>query len=148
MSGIICAIRGGAVSRPTIDQAIRTARETGLPIYFLYVVNLDFLMRTDHIRVHTITAEMREMGEFILLAAQDMATAQGVTAQGMLREGIVADEIVALCHELAADYAILGQPRALQTQNVFTNDLLDTFSQRIMQETGTAVIFATDGGTS
>ncbi|MCA9932636.1 MAG: universal stress protein [Ardenticatenaceae bacterium] len=147
MSGIICAVRGGAASQPTINQAIRTALETGLPIYFLYVVNLDFLMRTDHIRVHTITEEMREMGEFILLTAQDKAAAQGVAAHGVIREGNVADEIVALCREMAAEYAILGQPRAVQAQNVFTDDLLDTFSQRIMQEAGTAVIFAA-GSTS
>jgi hypothetical protein len=39
MSGIVCAIRGGSSSRPTVNQAILTANETGLPPYFLYVLN-------------------------------------------------------------------------------------------------------------
>lgn len=43
MSGIVCAIRGGKSSQPTINQAIHTALKTNLPIYFLYVLNLDFL---------------------------------------------------------------------------------------------------------
>ena len=43
MPGILCAVRGGPASQPTIAKAIALAQETGLPLYFLYVVNLDFL---------------------------------------------------------------------------------------------------------
>ncbi len=61
MSGIVCAIRGGASSQPTINQAIRTAIETNLPIYFLYVLNLDFLKKGAQSRTQTISEEMREL---------------------------------------------------------------------------------------
>ena len=73
MSGIVCAIRGGASSQPTINQAIRTAVETNLPVYFLYVLNLDFLKKGTQSRTQTISEEMQELGEFILLAAQAQA---------------------------------------------------------------------------
>ena len=43
MSGVICAVRGGPDSQSTVARAIALARESGLPLYFLYVVNLDFL---------------------------------------------------------------------------------------------------------
>lgn len=142
MSGIICAIRGGAASQPTIRQAIRTAREVGEPLYFLYVVNVDFLLHTSHSRVQTISRELRELGEFILLTAQTRAEGEGVSAQGILREGSVSEVIVALCHELGADYVILGRPRSRQAENVFTHDMLSDYSQRIEQETGARVIFA------
>lgn len=69
MTGIVCAIRGGPASQPTITHAVSLAQETGLPLYFLYIVNLDFLSHTTSSRVHTITQEMEQMGEFLLLTA-------------------------------------------------------------------------------
>lgn len=48
MSGIVCAIRGGPFSRPTIDKAIALSRESGQQVHFLYVINLDFLSNALH----------------------------------------------------------------------------------------------------
>jgi nucleotide-binding universal stress UspA family protein len=143
MSGIVCAIRGGASSRPTINRAVTTAKETGLPLYFLYVLNLDFLMRAGQSRTQTISEEMHELGEFILLAAQAQAKAHDVTAEAVIREGhVVADEIIGLCREVAAEYVILGRPLGTKEANVFTHEQLDQFGRHIEQETGTIVIYA------
>ena len=68
MPGIVCAVRGGTDSQATIAEAIDLAQGTGLQLYFLYVVNLDFLVRTSVGRTHTISEQMHQMGEFILLA--------------------------------------------------------------------------------
>ena len=147
MSGIVCAIRGGASSQPTINQAIRTAIETNLPIYFLYVLNLDFLKKGAQSRTQTISEEMRELGEFILLAAQAQAKRQGVTAEGVIREGhVVGDEIIGLCHELTADYVILGRPLAAKAENVFTHEQLDQFGRHIEKEAGATVIYPVEDG--
>ena len=144
MSGIVCAIRGGASSQPTINQAIRTAIETKLPIYFLYVLNLDFLNKAGQSRTFTISEEMQELGEFILLAAQAQAERQGITAEGIIREGdVVGDEIISLCHELTADFVILGRPREAKQENVFTHEQLDQFGRHIEEETGARVIYPT-----
>ena len=142
MSGIVCAIRGGASSQPTINQAIRTAIETNLPVHFLYVLNLDFLKKGQQSRIQTISEEMQELGEFILLAAQAQAERQGVAADGVIREGhVVGDEIIGLCHELTADYVILGRPMEAKVENVFTHEQLDKFGSHIEQETGAIVIY-------
>jgi len=147
MSGIVCAIRGGAASQPTINQAIRTAIETNLPIYFLYVLNLDFLKKGSHSRTQTISAEMQELGEFILLTAQAQAEREGATAAGVIRAGdVVGDEIIGLCHELTADYVILGRPKAATERNVFTHEEIDQFGYHIQQETGAKVIYPTGDG--
>ncbi len=146
MSGIVCAIRGGPASQPTIAQAVTLAQKTGLPLHFLYVVNLDFLSRVGSGRVHTISEEMHQMGEFILLTAQATATAQGVTAQGAVRHGNVGDEIIGLCRELDAAYVILGQPQVQGKANIFTKNLLKKFSERIERETGAKVFFAEGSG--
>jgi len=147
MSGIVCAIRGGASSQPTINQAIRTAVETNLPIYFLYVLNLDFLKKGSHSRTQTISEEMQELGEFILLAAQAQAEQKGAIAEGVIREGhVVGDEIIGLCHELTADFVILGRPKEAMEQNVFTHEELDQFGLHIEHETGARVIYPTGDG--
>jgi nucleotide-binding universal stress UspA family protein len=141
MSGIVCAVRGGPASQPTIARAIELAQETGLPLSFLYVVNLDFLLRTTSSRVHTISEQMSQMGEFILLSAQDTAARRGVEAEGVIRHGNVSEEIIRVCHELAADYLVLGRPRLEQEEPVFTRERLHQFAARTEEQTGAKVVF-------
>jgi nucleotide-binding universal stress UspA family protein len=146
MGGIVCAIRGGPDSQPTIARAISLAVEPVRPLYFLYVVNLDFLSHAGSTRVHTISAEMRQMGEFILLSAQAQAAAQGVTAQGVVRSGNVGEEITQLCHEIAADYLVLGKPRTHREESLFTDRLLAEFVEQTEAQTGARVILAEGAG--
>jgi nucleotide-binding universal stress UspA family protein len=141
MSGIVCAIRGGPHSQPTIDKAISLAGETDLPLHFLYIVNLDFLAHTLSTRTHTINQEMESMGEFILLAAQRQAVDQGVTAETVVRHGSVGEEIVKLCQELSADYLVLGRPQLDEEEaNVFTNARLRMFVELVEKRSGAKVI--------
>ena len=140
MSGIVCAVRGGPASQPTIQKAITLAQETGQKIYFLYVVNLDFLERTASSRTHTITRELQQMGEFILLAAQIQAQGSGADAEAITREGNVGEEIIALCQETQADYLILGRPKVDQEDNAFTRDRLVQFVQDTEKNSGAKVV--------
>lgn len=141
MSGIVCAIRGGPHSQPTVSMAISLARETGQPLYFLYVVNLDFLARTTSTRTHTINREMEEMGEFILWGAQGQASEQGVLAEGLVRHGQVGEEIIDLCKEVGATYLVLGRPQLeSDEENVFTHARLQRFASLVEQQTGAEVI--------
>jgi nucleotide-binding universal stress UspA family protein len=141
MPGIVCAIRGGPASQPTIARSIALAQETGLPLYFVYVVNLDFLSQTPTSRVHTISQEMHQMGEFILLMAQEASARQGIRAEGVVRHGSVAEEVINLCHELEADYLVLGKPRVEREDAVFTQKLLREFVARTEEQTGATVVF-------
>ncbi len=140
MSGIVCAVRGGPDSQPTIQRAIALAKETGLPLFFLYVVNLDFLDSTNRSRTHTISKEMAQMGEFILLMAQSKAEAQGITAQSAIKHGQVTDEIATQCHEVDAGYLVIGQPQFEKEDNVFTAARHAAFIQHIETQTGAKVI--------
>jgi len=142
MSGIVCAVRGGPASQPTIAQAIAQAQQTGLPLYFLYVVDLDFLSHTSSSRVQTISKQMQQMGEFILLTAQTTAAAQGVNAEGVVRHGDVVGEITGLCHEIDADYLILGRPQGREDdeESVFTQDMFKQFVAQIEEQTGARVV--------
>jgi len=143
MSGIVCAVRGGPASRPTIEKALLLAEDTNLPLFFLYVINLDFLTRTSSSRVHLISKQMREMGEFILLTAQAEAQSKGIQAEGIVRQGNIRDEIVALCLETGARYVILGKPKThTAEENVFTREHLDEFALRIEAESGAEIVVA------
>jgi nucleotide-binding universal stress UspA family protein len=145
MSGIVCAVRGGPDSRPTIEKAIDLAKESGLALYFLYIVNIDFLDHTIRSRVQTISQQMQQMGEFILLTAQATAKEKGIEAQGIVRHGNVTEEISNLCHELKADYLVIGRPKFHLEDNLFTETLQDEFIERIQGQTGAKVILTEAG---
>ena len=145
MSGIVCAVRGGPDSRPTIEKAIALAKESGLALYFLYIVNIDFLDHTIRSRVQTISQQMQQMGEFILLTAQSTAKEKGIEAQGIVRHGNVTEEISNLCHELKADFLVIGRPKFHLEDNLFTETLQAEFIERIEQQTGAKVIIPEAG---
>ncbi len=141
MSGIVCAIRGGPDSRITIEKSIQLAKQTELKLHFLYVVNLDFLAHTTSSRIAAISTEMHQMGEFILLSAQRTAARQDVAAETVVRQGNVSDEIIALCHEIQANYVVLGLPQqAIDRENAFDRERMDQFSQRLESESGAKVV--------
>lgn len=125
---------------PTIAQAVNLAQETELPLYFLYVVNLDFLTRTMTSRVGIVAEQMRQMGESILLAAQAQATAQGISAKAEVRHGDIGEKIAGLCHDLDADYLVLGQPQPQGEDNVFSHAQLVEFIEHLEERTGARVV--------
>lgn len=142
MSGIICAVRGGPDSKLTIKTAIKLAKEVNLPLYFLYVINLDFLSHTQSSKTSTISDELNQMGEFILLTIQEKAKRSGVHAEGVIRHGSVSEEIITLAGELQANYVVLGLPVGEEEKNVFVTDRIREFGNRIQQESGAEVILA------
>ena len=105
------------------------------------IVNLDFLSQTPTSRVHTISQEMHQMGEFILLMAQETAARQDISAEGVVRHGNVAEELIGLCHELEADYLVVGKPKVDREDTVFTQELLREFVVHTEEQTGATVVF-------
>ncbi len=141
MSGIVCAIRGGPLSQPTIRKAIETAKSDQIPVHFLYVVNLDFLEHSEQARTQVIQQEMREMGEFICLKAQIEARREGVQADIFIREGNVTEEIIALSRELQAGVVVLGRPQTERVSNFLDLKRLEKFVHMLEDETDAKVIF-------
>ena len=103
-------------------------------------LNLDFLTYTESSRVRHISEEMHEMGEFILLTAQETANSEGISAEVDVRHGDVGEEIVGLAKELEADFIIMGRPLGEQEDDVFSNDRLERFIERIESESGAKVL--------
>jgi len=140
MSGIICAVRGGPDSQPTIEKAISLALEVNLPLYYLYVVNLDFLSHTQSSKTSTISEQLIQMGEFILLTAQEKAASRGVETQAIIQLGDVREEIITAANEITADYILLGMPVGDQDENEIHQERIAEFAGSIQQESGVEVI--------
>jgi len=141
MSGILCAIRGGPSSQPTIAASINLSKETKQTIYFLYVFNLDFLTHTSSSKTDHISKEIEEMGEFILLSAQEQAKNEGVEAEIIIREGKVVDEIIACCEENEPSYVFLGRPLEDGEDNLLSLERLHAFAERIEEACHAQVIY-------
>ena len=142
MSGIVCAIRGGPDSQPTIRRAISLAKETNLSLYFLYVINLNFLIQTERSKTSTISEELEQVGEFILLAATEDAKTENIQAEGIISHGSVKDEIIKVAQNVQADYVILGLPQGVKEKNVFAIGYIQEFSKLIESESDAKVVFA------
>lgn len=140
MSAILCPVRGGPESQPTIQRALELAKETGLEVVFLYVVNLDFLTHTASSRSKVITQELTQLGLFILDAAQHRAELAGVVSKGEVRHGKVIDQIKDLSAEINARYIVLGAPRHERDQNVFERPQLSNFTKSLQAETGAEIV--------
>jgi len=137
MGKILCPTRGGEGSYRTQDAAIAMARERGDELVFLYVVDLDFLNRTERaVRPDVVAQEMRHLGEFLLTMAQERARSQGVDAQYVLREGEVSSEIKAAAVDEGATVVVLGQATADDPACAFAPEGLLRFAQQIEAETG------------
>jgi hypothetical protein len=81
------------------------------------------------------------MGEFILLMAQEKSARHGISAERVVRHGSVGEELIGLCHELEANYLVLGRPEVEREDTVFTQELLCEFVERTEAQTGATVVF-------
>lgn len=140
MSVILCPVRGGPDSQPTIQRALSLAQTTDLKVVFLYVVNLDFLASTASSRSQVITHELTELGQFILDAACLQAERAGVQAETVVRHGNVVAQIIDVCQELDAQYILLGVPRRGRETNVLEHPELDNLAAQLHETTGAEVI--------
>jgi hypothetical protein len=89
-----------------------------------------------------ITHELDQMGDFILLNAEETAREQDVEAEGHIRHGNVTEEIIGASNELEASYVVLGQPHGREEGDIFTLERFRTFIQHIEEQTGAEVIMA------
>lgn len=137
MGKILCPTRGGEGSYRTQDAAIAMAKERGDELLFLYVVDLDFLNKTERaVRPDVVAQEMRRMGEFLLSMAQERAQQQGVDASYTVREGEIQSEIKAAAVEEGATLVVLGQAEEHDETCHFEPEKLFKFAEQIEAETG------------
>lgn len=137
MGKILCPTRGGEASYRTQDAAIAMAKERGDELLFLYVVDLDFLSKTERaVRPDVVAREMTHLGEFLLTMAQERAQKQGVEAEYVIRQGEARAEIKAAAVAAGATMVVLGQAPRDEPASAFAPASLVEFAKQIEAETG------------
>jgi nucleotide-binding universal stress UspA family protein len=84
---ILCLTRGGEASYPNQDGAIAIAKDLDEELLFLYISSVQFLDHSAAPKVVDIESELDEMGEFLLVMAQERAQKAGVKADILVRRG-------------------------------------------------------------
>jgi nucleotide-binding universal stress UspA family protein len=140
MGKILCPTRGGEGSYRTQDAAIAMARQRNDELVFLYVVDLDFLSKTERaVRPDVVAEEMRHLGEFLLSMAQERAQKEGIDASYVLREGGVQEAIKASAMEEGATLVVLGQSEQDDPTRKFEPEKLSKFAEEMEADTGIEV---------
>ncbi len=140
MKTIVCAVRGGERSKPTVDASIALAHDSAARLVFVYVIDAEFLSHATVGR-HSITMpQLEAMAEFILLTMQVRAEEQGVSAEYAIREGQVQEQIRAYVLEERPDILVMGKPAHQEGGDLFTHPVQNAFVQSLEEEAGVEVI--------
>ncbi len=141
MKKILCATRGGEASYKTQDRAIALAKERNAEVIFLYVVDTQFLDKTERaVRKETVEREIDHMGEFLLTMAVERAKNQGVEASMLIRHGAFREELIEAVCEPDIETLILGKPG--EEGLFFSQEKIQAFADDIIAETKKEVVFA------
>lgn len=138
MTCIVCATRGGEGSRAAQERAIQYAQENQDKLVFIYVVDFKTLDDFDDSLLPSVRDELNWLGKSLLGIARNRAVHSGITAEIVIREGDVRLVIEEFLLESEAKILFLGAPRGT-TANVFGDDAIEHFAQRIQDDTGVKV---------
>ena len=129
---ILCLTRGGEGSYPNQDGAIAIAKERGQDMMFLYISNIEFLDHTAAPKVIDIEAELDELGEFLLVMAQERASNAGVTAKTLVRRGFFREVLSDVIEENNFETVILGSSSG--DTGIIDEDLLHEVTCEVHQK--------------
>jgi len=135
MGKILCATRGGEASYRTQDAVIALAQERGDALVFLYVVDTDFISRTEYaVRPDVVATEMENMGQFLLTMACERADNQGVEATACIKHGKLTTALKEAAVEQGVSLVALGRPAGGDSR--FQLAGLEKLAAEITEETG------------
>ncbi|MBW2700464.1 MAG: universal stress protein [Deltaproteobacteria bacterium] len=135
---ILCPVRGGKSSAPTVDKAIELAQTLSAPLYLLYIVDLDFLGLATVARVKIMADELAETGEFTLHVLAEKARNRGVSeVECVVREGEMTQVIREVADEINATVVLLGQavraPGTMQREDSHMQKIVDSLEAAGME---------------
>jgi nucleotide-binding universal stress UspA family protein len=140
---LLCPTRGGEASYPNQDQAVELAKERDAHLIFLYISNVHFLDLIAAPKVFDIEAELDEMGEFLLVMAQERAAKAGIEADTIVRRGEFRETLKEVIDEYQVTTVVLGA--AGEETGVLTEEYIDALSEELCAETGTEFIVVHQG---
>ena len=140
---ILCPTRGGKASYANQDRAIALAKERDSDLLFLYVSNVKFLGLTSLPFIVDIETELDEMGEFILIMAQERADKAGVHAEITVERGVFDKVLKIVIQEQQISTVVLGSSK--EGTGITTEEYVQKLGETISQELGVEFIVLKDG---
>jgi len=140
---ILCPTRGGKASYANQDRAIALAKEREADLLFLYVSNVKFLGLTSRPFIVDIETELDEMGEFILIMAQERAEKAGVQTEITVERGVFDKVLKAVIQEQKISTVVLGSSK--EGTGITTEAYVQKLGETISQELGVEFIVLRDG---
>jgi nucleotide-binding universal stress UspA family protein len=140
---ILCPTRGGEGSYPNQDRAIAIAKERDAEVLFLYITNVEFLGLTAAPKIVDIEHEMDEMGEFMLIMAQERAEKAEVKAATIVKRGQFNHVLAEVIEEYQIETVVLGS--SFEGTGVVTAEYIHDLVDEIGSKTGVE-FFVVDQG--
>ena len=140
---ILCLTRGGSSSYPNQDWVISLAKERSAQLRFLYITNVHFLDLIAAPKVVNIEAELDEMGEFLMVMAQERAKNAGVQAEATVRHGEFRQVLEQVISEFEVDTVIMGA--SSENTGIVSHDYSKALTEDISCETGVEFIILLEG---
>ena len=143
MRPIVCATRGGEVSRRTQEQAIALANERDTKLIFLCVVDPSFAKLVDESLAATLADELQRMGESLLSIARARARKQGVVTQTAVLHGTAWQNIEDYVRKVDAGALVIGTPKTDSTSRALDTGNVNQLAEAIHEATGVEVVVVT-----
>ncbi len=140
---ILCLTRGGEASYPNQDGAIAIAKDLDEELIFLYISSVQFLDYSAAPKVVDIESELDEMGEFLLVMAQERARKAGVMADILVRRGNFSEVLKDVVQEYPIETVILGSSTG--DTGVITEEYISEITEEISREYDVEFIILMDG---
>jgi len=140
---ILCPTRGGRASYPNQDHAIALAKQRSVDLLFLYVTNVQFLGLTALPKVVDIETELEEMGEFLLVMAQERAGKAGVKAFATVRSGVFRKVLKEVIQEYPVNTIVMGT--SAQSTGVITPEFVKDLAAEISRDANVEFIILYEG---
>lgn len=135
---ILVPTRGGETSYPNQDKSIALAKEKSAEILFLYITDVKFLDKVARPVTVDIAQEIDDMGEFLLVMAQERAAKQGVKSSTLVKRGEFRQVMESVIDEEQVDMLILGSPD--EDTGHTTVDFIKSLSESIANDHNIDVI--------
>ena len=136
MRPIVCATRGGEVSRRTQERAIALASERDAELIFLCVVDPRFAKLADESLAVSLADELQRMGESLLSIAQTRAQKQNVVTRTAVLHGSAWQNIEDYVRKVDAGALVIGSPRT-------GSESVHHLAEEMHKNTGVEVVLVT-----
>ena len=141
---ILCPTRGGEASIPNQMLAIDIAKERAATVVFLHISDIHFLDHTaSPVHVDVVQEQLEEMGEFLLVMAQERARESGVESEAEVRQGEFRQTLETVIREKEISVVVLGS--GSQGTGITTPEYRQGLADTLAKTCGVEVIISAVG---